>query len=249
MRVMSWNVWWLFGPDAERRQTAIAATLEKLRPDLVGLQESYEGQATELARRLGMYAAFADAPLPPALAPPESSLQDEDLGVTALSRWPISAAGRHVLPAVHRPEKPVALLTTVEHPAGPIHFCVSCTEWEPKYADDHLAQTQEIAKVVGELPQPVILAADLNAPPASAEMAPLLRVMADTWLGEDVPTLSSRHPHAPLEAVKQIDQRIDYVLVRGDFTVERTFLADQPVDGLYPSDHFGVVTDLVFPAT
>jgi endonuclease/exonuclease/phosphatase family metal-dependent hydrolase len=52
-----------------------------------------------------------------------------------------------------------------------------------------------------------------------------------------------------LEAVKQIDQRIDYVLVRGDFVVERTFLADQPVNGLYPSDHFGVVTDLAFPAT
>ena len=38
MRVVTWNLWWRFGPWAER-QKAIVAVLRELRPDVVGLQE------------------------------------------------------------------------------------------------------------------------------------------------------------------------------------------------------------------
>jgi hypothetical protein len=62
--------------------------------------------------------------------------------------------------------------------------------------------------------------------------------------------LSSGHPEAPVAATKQIDRRIDYVLVRPGGTgqhkwVKRVFVAGDPVDGLYPSDHFAVVADLI----
>ena len=61
-------------------------------------------------------------------------------------------------------------------------------------------------------------------------------------------TLSSDVPFAPIEAVKEIDRRIDHVLVRrGDrdrLAVDAAFTVDAPVDGRFPSDHFPVVADV-----
>jgi len=102
-------------------------------------------------------------------------------------------------------------------------------------------------------PLPVLLTADLNAAPDSREVLPLTDVMVDAWIagggGPDGVTLSSANPFAPLEAEKQIDQRIDYVLARPGIagqgvSVQRAFVAGTAVDGLYPSDHYAVVTDV-----
>jgi endonuclease/exonuclease/phosphatase family metal-dependent hydrolase len=77
--------------------------------------------------------------------------------------------------------------------------------------------------------------------------------MVDTWVagGGDPAgvTLSTKNPFAPLEAWRQIDRRIDYVLARPGTAgqvlgVRQAFLADAPVDGLHPSDHYAVVADL-----
>ena len=38
MRVVTWNLWWRFGPWQER-QPAIARSLVELKPDIVCLQE------------------------------------------------------------------------------------------------------------------------------------------------------------------------------------------------------------------
>jgi hypothetical protein len=81
----------------------------------------------------------------------------------------------------------------------------------------------------------------------------LTDVMMDTWIasGGDpaAVTLSSANPFAPREARRQIDQRIDYVLARPrsagqTLSVEQAFVADAPVDGLPPSDHYAVIADL-----
>lgn len=161
------------------------------------------------------------------------------------------------LPAAHRHE-PVALTATLDHPAGLLHVVVACVEWEPEFADDQLAQTRALAALVTDPaldgPLPVLLTADLNAAPDRPEARVLTEVMADTWIlgggAPDAVTLSSGHPFAPLAATRQLDQRIDYVLARPGHSGQRVearhaCLADEPVDGLYPSDHFAVVVDLV----
>src|SRR5215831_8216180 len=64
MRVLSWNLWWRYGPWEYRRE-AIAATLTEVGPDLCGLQEVWGGPggnlAADLARRLGMHWCWAPA--------------------------------------------------------------------------------------------------------------------------------------------------------------------------------------------
>jgi endonuclease/exonuclease/phosphatase family metal-dependent hydrolase len=158
-------------------------------------------------------------------------------------------AGRSAWPEV---------LASLDHRAGPLYVTAPCVEWEPEYTDDQLAQTRALAKLLLDPaldgPLPVVLAADLNAPPGSPEVRALTDVMVDTWVaGGGDPlgvTLSSRNPFAPPEARRQIDRRVDYVLARPGTSgravvVERAFAVETPVDGLPPSDHYPVVVDLL----
>jgi endonuclease/exonuclease/phosphatase family metal-dependent hydrolase len=263
MRVMTWNVWWRFGGAWQERAPGIVATLEQTQADVVGLVETWAGddttQARLLADRLGMAAtAFAPTSLPPVPNPPEEPTQAGiDMGIGLLSRWPILATEIHYLPSGQRPgPPPTALLTTLEHPDGPLHVIVSCIEWEPAYAADQLAQSRALAELAidprldGDLP--VLLIGDLNAAVDQPDVRPLLDVMVDAWAAgggdPDAVTLSSAVPDAPLKAAKQIDRRIDHILARpgrdGRLTVRRAFLAgDHPINGRYPSDHFAVVAD------
>lgn len=272
VRVMTWNVWWRFGPEWPDREPRIRSVVRDVAPDLLALQETWRTddgttQADELARALTgdgapYHAAFAASPLPPEPAEPETPHQaGTSMGVALVSRWPIVATAVHHLPARHR-EPPTALVATVDHPRGPLHVVVASTEWEPAHADDHLAQLEALAALVaapaldGDLP--VVLAGDLNTDADSALLAPLLAVADDLWTAgggaSDAVTLPSRTPMAPLEARAQIDRRIDHVLARpgrrgsaGDgVRVERSVLAgDGPVDGVWPSDHVAVVCDVV----
>ena len=98
MRVLSWNLWWRYGP-WEQRQQAIAATLADVQPDLCGFQEVWGGPegslAIDLAGRLGMHWCWAEA----------GKAHDEDgtelfIGNAILSRWPITAQAAEGLPVI-----------------------------------------------------------------------------------------------------------------------------------------------------
>ncbi|MDL5351437.1 endonuclease/exonuclease/phosphatase family protein [Microbacterium sp. zg-YB36] len=40
MRVVTWNVLWRFAPDRRARERALLTVLDRLQPDIVGLQEA-----------------------------------------------------------------------------------------------------------------------------------------------------------------------------------------------------------------
>ncbi|MFE6254152.1 endonuclease/exonuclease/phosphatase family protein [Agromyces sp. NPDC057865] len=260
MRFVTWNVLWRFEPDWRARERGILVTLGRLRPDVVGLQECWgtdgTSQAHVVAERLGLHAEFLAPSLPPVPVPPEHPDQaGVSMGVGLVSRWPIHGVTRHVLPVSHRQVAPVALEAEVRHPDAAFRVIVAATEWEPAYAADHLAQTTRLAELLAAATKagPAFLLADLNCDVTQPEFAPLAAVSDDTWElgggGPDTVTLSSVVPFAPLEAVKEIDRRVDHVLVRrGDgVTVHGASVAGEPVDGLFPSDHFAVVADVSLP--
>lgn len=163
----------------------------------------------------------------------------------------------HPLPAVHR-EPPTALVATLDHPIGPLHVIVACTEWQPSFRDDHLAQTKELAVLMsdpaldGDLP--VLLLGDLNARPGCPEIDVLESVAVDLWPAgggaTNAVTLSSSTPYAPIEAVRQIDRRIDYVFARpgrpgGPIVASGSELVGtEAVNGTFPSDHFATLSEL-----
>jgi endonuclease/exonuclease/phosphatase family metal-dependent hydrolase len=262
LRVVTWNLQWRERPDWRARLPAIAATLRALSPDLVALQEVWiTGQtssASLLAQELGLHPAVAAPSLPPPPDPPERpDMEGVEVGVAVLSRFPILATERTAFASHHRDET-VALAVTVGHPLGPLHLVATCLDWEPREGSRRPDQARVLAGLAldpardGDLP--VLLAGDFNAPPDSPELRLLTDRLVDTWVaggGADGPeghTLSSANPLAP-RAAWQIDQRIDFVLARPGrperpVTVERAFLAGEPIDGVHPSDHWAGVVDL-----
>ncbi|MEV4351238.1 endonuclease/exonuclease/phosphatase family protein [Actinoplanes sp. NPDC049596] len=254
MRVLTWNVWWRFGGAWRERETGIMATLSSLRPDVVGLCETWAGDGTtqphRFAERLGgMHAAFAPTSLPPEPQPPEEPSQaGVTMGIGLISRSRPSDVTVHELPHPQRPGPPPTALSAV---VDGCRVIVTCLEWEPRYAGDQLAQARAVAALAAASDVPVLVIGDLNAPADAPALAPLLAVLTDTWPAgggdPDAVTLSTAVPEAPLEATAQIDRRIDHILARtpGTLTVHRAFLAGHhPIAGRYPSDHFAVVADL-----
>jgi endonuclease/exonuclease/phosphatase family metal-dependent hydrolase len=261
MRVMAWNVWWRFGGNWREREVSIGATLEAYRPDLLGLTESWSGEGTDQPHRLaapcGMHAAWAPSSIPSISEYAEQPGLDTGLGL--LSRWPIVAIEAHELPTTQRGGPgPAALLATVDHPRGPLHVIVACTEPDQRYSLDRLAQCRALAALATDQrldgPLPVLLLGDLSADVRQPPLAPLLDAMVDTWTaaGADpaAVTLDSALPYAPHDAPHLIDRRIDHVFARPgrpgvQLPVHGAFLAgDRPCDGVYPSDHYAVGVDL-----
>jgi len=108
---------------------------------------------------------------------------------------------------------------------------------------------------------PAVLCGDLNAEPDSDEVRMLTGkasvpvpglVLFDAWEATNGPagglTWADRNPFAA--AAFEHDRRIDYVLAswrRGDGRgqpVSCRVVGDEPVAGVWPSDHFGVLAEL-----
>ena len=83
VRVLTWNIWWRFGP-WKRRRPAIAATLARLDADVIALQEVWSDETTnlaaELAAELGYHHVFASS----------KDMKGFGFGDALLSRWPIA---------------------------------------------------------------------------------------------------------------------------------------------------------------
>jgi endonuclease/exonuclease/phosphatase family metal-dependent hydrolase len=264
MRVLTWNVLWRAEEtwlERQHRQRGIVSALDLVRPDVAGLQEVWstreQTQSQLLADELGLYTAYGAPSLPPPPAPEDPGRASVEIGVAVLSRWPILEVRRHPMPSGHRPEI-VSLAVVIDHPHGPLHMVVSCIDWERGFGARRIAQTRTLAGLLTEPyrdgPLPVVLTADLNAPPTTPEIRVLTDVMVDAWEvagpAEDPGhTLSTENPLAP-RAAWQLDERIDYVLARpgkpgNPVVVERVSLVGHPYDGRHPSDHCGVVADLL----
>ena len=259
LRVLTWNLWWRFGP-WERRRPAIAATLAELRPDVVALQEVWgEPGGTNLAAELGAELGYEHA------YAFRLSLDGVDFGNAVLSRWPITSSMATDLPAPpDADELRLMLRADVDGPRG--RFQVFSTHLNWRF--DHSAVRQEQVRTIAEAvaaarPRtfPPGLGGDFNAVPDSDEVRMLTGraagpvdglVFHDAWEvagdGGPGPTWSNANPYAALDL--EPDRRIDYVLTgwpkaggAGHVTSCRV-VGTEAVDGVVPSDHYGVLAEL-----
>lgn len=262
MRIVSWNLWWRFGP-WEQRQPAIAAELARLDPDIVLLQEVFadeEGrdQATELAGALDLFVARTT----------RDDGRPQAFGNAVLSRWPIVDREMVVLPGLEgRPANRSALTAVVETPAGRQPVTVTHLAWQYDASLLRLAQLEVVIDLVARhLPAdpaaapPAILGGDFNSVPDSDEIRRLtgrsrpLRhglVFTDCWAAVgDGPghTWSRDNPHAA-EALWP-RRRLDYVFVAWPRPkplgnpLSAELAGVRPHDGMVPSDHYAVVVEL-----
>ncbi|WAZ22375.1 endonuclease/exonuclease/phosphatase family protein [Streptomyces cinnabarinus] len=247
VRVMTWNLWWRFGPWRER-QKAILSVLRDLRPDLVGLQEVWsadgENLAEWLAGELGLHWTWAPSPAPERwrrrIADPTV-----DIGNAVLSRWPVEE--REVLRLPVPPDLDDGRLALYAR-TGPVSFITAHLTSAP----DTSAVRAEQAAALAEFARrdgTVIVTGDFNAEPDSEELSLFRRDFRDAWTTADPATPSTTwdwDPALPYRlGGRRQPARIDYVHLGGQGSVRAVSRAgDHPVDGVWPSDHAAVVAEL-----
>ncbi|MER7829803.1 endonuclease/exonuclease/phosphatase family protein [Streptomyces sp. NPDC095602] len=269
MRVLTWNVWWRFGP-WEQRRDAVLAVLRDLRPDVVGLQEVWardgENLARWLASRLGMHWTWAPSRAPQGW---QRRIGDPavEVGNAVLSRWPIAERATAELPAPEgEDDGRLALYAGIDAPSCRVPFFTT----HLSSADDASAlrcrQVEELARFVAAHSEgtafPPVVTGDFNAWPDSDEVrrfggyktAPVVpgRVLVDVWEYADPAQPSATWDAAnPYVAARHSPSvRIDYIHVGppgpGGLGAVRSVrrAGDGPVAGVWPSDHAAVLADL-----
>ncbi len=269
LRVLTLNLWGRSGAWEERR-AVIAQGLRQLGPDLISFQEPVVSETyDQVADLLGAdyYVAHESRGLVPGA---------DHQGASIASRWPIAAVHEvdlHLTPrTADFPCTTLIAEIRAPDPVGPLLFVNHLPSWQPGFEHERELQAVAAARVIEELVggrrRHVVLAGDLDAVPDAASVRfwtgrQALDGMSvcywDAWEtahpGDPGHTASPRNPFrgdagTPLEP----GRRIDYVFVRcGEggrptLAISACVLAfDEPVGGVWASDHFGVVADLVAP--
>jgi endonuclease/exonuclease/phosphatase family metal-dependent hydrolase len=259
MRVVTWNIWWRFGP-WERRAPAIEATLRSINADVICLQEVWateeRRQAHELGEALGYeFVSGADGS------------EGSRLGNAVLSRWPISQEEVTRLPLA---SGDAGYRTLVRARLDTPHGLVDAYSTHLAYRFDESAlRSSQLTTVCETIARnhtdnpvqfPPILCGDLNATPNSREVHALTGqarppvpglVFTDTWaaVGRGPGyTWDTRNPHLADSTWPR--RRLDYVLVGWPRDkpvgnpIRARLAGARPRDGIWPSDHLAVVVDL-----
>jgi endonuclease/exonuclease/phosphatase family metal-dependent hydrolase len=260
MRVLTYNVLSPSHADWPRRRKAIRAGIADLAPDLVALQEVVD--PTELLD--ASYTVVA-----------HSRTSDDGVGAALASRWPVEWSREVDLRVTERVWLPwaaaVAAAVVAPPPIGPVLFVHHKPTFEYGYARERELQAVTTARFVAGLgfDGHVVLAGDLDDTPDSASVLfwtgrqsldGFSVCYEDAWraVHGDQPglTFGPANPLVPVgEMPLERGRRIDYVMVRCGVhgptldvrDCRRVF--DGPVGGVWPSDHIGLVADLVVPGT
>jgi endonuclease/exonuclease/phosphatase family metal-dependent hydrolase len=255
LRVITWNVWGLYGPWQER-EAAIVATLRAARPDIVVLAESWakddDSQCARLAAPLGLpHYAFSGI----AAQEDEAALS----GVAVMSRWPIRRQASLTFGSAR------VQFAELSGPRGAIQvYGLVMDAW---WFDESQARQDAVRELLTHVNQgqdqqvPLIVCGDFNADPDSDEIRMLTgRTTApvpglsfcDVWEMAGLPapghTWSNSNPWAT--QLLWPDRRIDYILSAAPRTGgagharHTALLGTDPVDGTYPSDHYALQSDL-----
>jgi endonuclease/exonuclease/phosphatase family metal-dependent hydrolase len=261
MRVLTLNIWNRGGP-WEQRLEVIRAGVAALAPDVIALQEVIRAtdgdlldQAVQIADGFGYHVVFGRTP-------PDAGYP---FGNAILSRWPPVQSAVFPLPRVGTDEYRNLLYADLDAPFGRLPFFVTHLNWRLHHGHVREAQVAEIADRIARLaPEegfPPVLCGDFNASPDADEIRFLRGLTSlgrtsthfndafayagDGSLGV---TFTRKNPYAAL--LREPDRRVDYIFVRGPDDrgrgepIEARVCFAEPVDGVYASDHFGVVATL-----
>lgn len=249
--LVTWNVWGLHGPWRER-EPAIVATLRDARPDILVLTEAWakggDSQCARLAGPLGLpHCAFSGVPA----QEDEAALS----GVAVMSRWPITRQSSLTFGAAR------VQFAELSGPRGPIQvYGLVMDAWWFDQSQPRQHAVRDLltcARAAQDAEVPLIICGDFNADPDSDEIRMLTGRTAapapglsfyDAWevAGPPAPghTWSNDNPWAT--QLLWPNRRIDYIFTAtprrggGGHPVHTALLGTGPIDGIRPSDHYGL---------
>ncbi|MEP1126355.1 MAG: endonuclease/exonuclease/phosphatase family protein [Ilumatobacter sp.] len=266
VRWATWNLWSI-GPRWIERGELAGALLADLDADVVCLQEvrrdARHDVGATIADTLGLHIARCS----PVSAEWWSGRVGEQIEVdnVVLSRWPVAEAVNQVLPHEGAAEERRSALHVQIDAPSPLR--VVSTQLTSSPLDSRLRVTQ-VRALAAELArrrrsdEVVLVAGDMNAEADSDEMRLLCghktappvprHVLMDLWrfsaAGAPGDTWDRSNPH--VEASNEPSCRIDYLLAapmpsgRLPLVTAIERFGARPVDGVWPSDHAGVVATI-----
>jgi endonuclease/exonuclease/phosphatase family metal-dependent hydrolase len=259
------NVYGPANPDWERRHRLVGETIRALDPDVVALQEVPVTSAEVVERLLG----------PDHHLTHFSRVSEDGVGGTLATRWPhrviteidlrISDRSRDTLPWC------ATVVVELATPVGPVVVAHHKPSWPFPFELEREQQALLAARVledhVGSRDTHVVVLGDFDATPDSASMlfwrgrrpAEGMSVCyQDAWEyahpGEPGHTFELANPLVREgEVATAVSRKIDHILVRSGLhgptlrVADCRRILDGPVDGVWASDHYGVLADLVLP--
>jgi endonuclease/exonuclease/phosphatase family metal-dependent hydrolase len=265
LRVMTMNAYGPDNPDWSRRHRLLGETVRDLAPDVIALQEVPLDLDADLGHILGRGYHLT-----------HFSRTGGGVAGTLATRWPhrfvaeidlhVSERARATLPWC------AAVLIEVDTPVGTVVVAHHKPSWPFPFEDERERQAVLVARAleehIGSRDVHAVVLGDFDATPDSASVSfwrgrravdGLSVCYQDAW--------EYAHPDEPGytfdlanplvrdgEVATAVTRRIDYVLVRSALHGPTLRVAhcqrvlDRPVDGVWASDHFGVLADLVQPA-
>lgn len=259
MRVLTLNVF-AHHSDWPARRAVLRDGLAALAPDVALLQEVVVTDGEDQARDLFPTDHRVHH---------QPGRSADGVGAAIVSRWPME-----VLLEVSLDGEPIEWIGSLvvvrvdgPEPIGSVLVAHHKPTWVPAAEADRerqaLVAARHVERLAAEDELPVMLAGDLDATPDAASIRFLTgRQSLDGTSVKYHDAWAVRHPDdpghtfSPANGIRsahwrpRAGERIDYVMVRGaehggELDVVRCELAfDRPVDGVWGSDHFGVVADL-----
>lgn len=249
------------------RLEILAEQLRALDADVVLLQEAFSAcdrsiaTAPYLGEALGLEVAYARARRKPRLV--EGRELFSDSGLAILSRRPLVDATVVALPWSPTDGDRIAQIGLIAHPSGPVLIVNTHLTHLRDGAALRQAQLAAIARHPW-LRQPAVarlLCGDLNATLDDTELGPMLSgalgwSVLDTYVaGEGSSPRHTIDPRASFDGHASWHRSIDYILSLAPTSAAHpacsgsAVVLNQPdrATGLYPSDHFGVMTTLLLP--
>lgn len=235
LRVATFNIWHDAG-DWPARLPVLVAALREADADVIALQEVLEdagkglpNQAVTIAAALGGYVPhFASADAPGAA---------RRYGNALLSRLRVVGTASHRLEPLN--DYRTALRIRVDAGDRPVGIVCTHLAHQP---DAGAIRARQLGDLLAWLPRdgaPTAILGDFNAPLSDAGLATLAPRFVPAALPDAATTtLNPARGHAP--------RIIDHVFAErtGFDPGPATLLGDRPVDGVWPSDHFGVAAAL-----
>lgn len=262
LKVLTLNLWNRSGP-YEDRKDRIRGWVRDLEPDVIGFQEAMRGdgfdQVPELLDGLPYETEFGRASLWGSM----------EFGNAIASRWPITDREVIELPVLDSNETRCAVSVTIDAPFGEVSFTCTHLNWKLHHGIVREAQVVPLCEMVlRRRPRggfPPIVAGDFNAEPDSAEIRYVKGFTSlngrsvmfyDAWRvgGDGGPgyTWSNRNIFAAIAL--EPERRIDYIFAGYPIRLGDRYgvgkiemckvVCDDDVDGVWPSDHFGVYAEL-----
>ena len=264
IRVLTLNLWGR-GGDWPRRRAVLRDGLRELSPDVIAFQEAFRiGEDDSVAELLdGEYHVHHQT---------TGLLGDGNCAAIAC-RWPllwVRELDQQLTPrTADFPATTLLAEIDAPDPVGKLLFVNHLPSWKPQHAYERELQTsaavRAVEATVSERRMHAVLAGDLDAEPEAASIRFLRGAQSldgtsvcyrDAWSSThpDDPghTFAARNPlvSEDSDVRQEISRRIDYIFVRCDEhgpTLEVAscvLVFDRPVDGIWASDHFGLVADL-----